>query len=157
MDAHLWFNILLGRVMFDMNRNTEITANFQERIQRKLSTIKLPYFIEEIMISSLELGTESPHFHRVHPPMLDEKGLWVDMELTYDGVIKMSLVTKLNLMKLKEQAGRSEDNTRPTSPTVDSARSPMFNSDIEDSAESSSDEEGFLLSQPVANAESLQE
>lgn len=93
------------------------------------------------MISQLNLGTVSPRFNKIYPVSLDERGLWVDMDMTYDGLIRMSLVTKLNLMKLKEQAGRSDTPVRSTSPNSEDNRSPMFHSDIEDSAESSSDDE----------------
>lgn len=106
---------------------------------------QLPYFIEEIVISQLNLGTASPKLHKIYPASLDERGLWVDMDMTYDGLIKMSLTTKLNLMKLKEQAGRSDETVRPTSPNDEDNRSPMFNSDIEDSAESSSDDEAIYV------------
>lgn len=69
----------------------------------------------------------------------------------------MSIVTKLNLMKLKEQAGRSDSEfARPMSPNVETNRSAMFHSDIEDSAESSSDDEIILTHQSVTS-ESPQE
>lgn len=104
----------------------------------------MPYFIEEITISQLNLGSGYPQFTKIYAPTLDERGLWIDIDMTYEGLIRMSLVTKLNLIKLKEQAGRSETPDRSMSPNPEDNRSAMFYSDVEDSAESSSDDEYYV-------------
>jgi hypothetical protein len=36
---------------------------------------------------------------------LDERGLWVDLDVTYEGTICFTLETKLNLMKVKQMGG----------------------------------------------------
>lgn len=141
-DAELqWINMLVGRVVFAMNRNPLVVTGLQERIQRKLSTIKLPYFIEEITIAELELGAASPRINRLHRPTMDERGLWLDLDLTYEGLVRMSLVTKLNLMKIKQAGAAGETNSGGPGDNLPHLRSAMFHSDVEDSAESSSDDE----------------
>ena len=40
--------------------------------------------------------------HRASRPKLDERGLWIDLDVTYDGTACFTLVTKLNLMKIKQ-------------------------------------------------------
>ena len=57
-------------------------------------------------------------YSRASKPVLDSLGLWVDVDITYDGTFCVTLETKINLMKLRrsptieEEAGPS---TRPES------------------------------------------
>lgn len=97
----MWVNAFLGRILFDCVRDENFTMRVRERIQRKLSAIKLPYFIEELIITELSVGNTSPFIHEAGLPVLDQRGLWVDMEMTYEGSFVLILQTKLNLMKLK--------------------------------------------------------
>ncbi|CAH1135926.1 unnamed protein product [Ceutorhynchus assimilis] len=129
----LWFNALVGRVLFDCTRDPNFTKKVQNRIQKKLQTIKLPYFIEEILITELNLGKSPPFIQKSEKPVMDDRGLWVDMEISYEGSIVLTLQTKLNLMKLK--------NPKTDRPTLE-IKSAIYHSDVDDSAESSSDEEG---------------
>lgn len=99
----MWVNALLGRVLFDCVRDDNFTMRVKERIQRKLTAIKLPYFIEELIITQLSVGNTSPIIHEASLPVLDSRGLWVDFEMTYEGSFVLILQTKLNLMKLKHQ------------------------------------------------------
>ncbi|CAG2056967.1 unnamed protein product [Timema podura] len=74
----------------------------------------LPYFVEELLVTDLELGDAVPMIHRVSSPLLDERGLWVDLDVTYEGSVCLTLETKLNLMKLKEEAAKVvKDEKRP--------------------------------------------
>lgn len=92
-------------------------------------------------MTDLSVGKSSPTIHHIYEPHLDERGLWIYMNITYEGVTSMAIVTKLNLMKLKEHAGKMEDSLNNEIPEVkDSIRSPIYHSDIEDSAESSDEE-----------------
>lgn len=45
--------------------------------------------------------------HRASHPVVDERGLWVDLDITYEGTICFTLETKLNLMKLKEMGSET--------------------------------------------------
>ncbi|CAH0564014.1 unnamed protein product [Brassicogethes aeneus] len=133
LDLVLWLNALIGRVLFDCMHDPNFTRKVQNRIQRKLSSIKLPYFIEELLVTELSLGKTSPIIHKAAKPILDERGLWVDLDLTYEGSIVLTLQTKLNLMKLK--------NPHANDKTLGEVKSAIYHSDVDDSAESSSDEE----------------
>lgn len=82
-------------------RDPGFTKKVQNRIQKKLQTIKLPYFIEEILITELNLGKTPPFILRTEKPVVDDRGLWVDMDISYEGSVVLTLQTKLNLMKLK--------------------------------------------------------
>lgn len=97
-----WLNALLGRILFDCMCDEVFTSKIKDRIQRKLAAIKLPYFIEELSITELNLGKTVPLFKKIGKPAMDDRGIWVDMNMTYDGLVVLTLTTNLNLMKLKQ-------------------------------------------------------
>lgn len=50
----------------------------------------------------IDMGSEIPAIRRAGKPYLDEKGFWVDLDIAYNGGFKMTIATKVNLMKLKK-------------------------------------------------------
>lgn len=68
-------------------------------------SFQLPYFIEDLIITELDLGHSVPLAHRASHPVLNERGLWVDLDVTYEGTVCFTLETKLNLMKVKQMGG----------------------------------------------------
>ncbi|XP_017774640.1 PREDICTED: testis-expressed sequence 2 protein isoform X2 [Nicrophorus vespilloides] len=136
-----WLNALITRVMFDCMRNEELIGKIKERIQRKLSSIKLPYFIEELTITELSLGQTAPSIVKIEKPTTNDWGLWVDMDIQYEGQIVVILQTKLNLMRLKEPP-------QPCSGEKGSEKSPIYHSDVDDTAESSTDEDSSVQMAP---------
>lgn len=143
----MWINAMFGRVLFDILKNPVLVEKLQERLQKKISTIKLPYFIEDLIITELDLGHSVPLAHRVSRPKLDERGLWVDLDVTYEGTVCFTLETKLNLMKAKQMGEETAAaqaaavaEKEEVSPAGKS-KSPMYDSDLDDTAESSVDED----------------
>lgn len=109
----LWFNALVGRIMFDFLTHPHWTRWVHFKIQRKLTRIKLPYFIQTLSLKAVNLGHSVPKFLSVSSePVLNEKGLWIDMELNYQGGFTMTLETKLDLMRLKDSKA-SERELKP--------------------------------------------
>ncbi|KAL0278543.1 UNVERIFIED_CONTAM: hypothetical protein PYX00_000340 [Menopon gallinae] len=96
-----WFNALINRFLFDIFRTPYWLNRIQHRIQKKLATVRVPYYIEALEIIEMDLGKMGPRFHRVSPPSLDRRGLWFDMDMTFDGAIRIVLQTQLNLVKLQ--------------------------------------------------------
>lgn len=41
--------------------------------------------MEEVQIAQVNLGDTPPLIHRVSQPLLDERGTWVDADVTYEG------------------------------------------------------------------------
>ncbi|KYM97883.1 PREDICTED: testis-expressed sequence 2 protein [Cyphomyrmex costatus] len=147
----LWANCLLGRILFDMHSCPEAINLIQDRIQRKLSNIKLPYFMESLHVTEIVIGQDAPIIHNVSKPALDERGLWFDLNITYKGSITMTVETKLNLMKLTRASSVPSDIVDEKSvPT----RSPIFDSDVEDSPETSTEDEDIgSIASSVASKE----
>lgn len=128
-----WTNALIGRVLFDCMCDDNFSSRVKERIQRKLHAIRLPYFIEELSVVELNLGTTPMVFNNPKNPEIDNRGLWVDIDMSYEGSAVLTLMTKLNLMKLKQPSVAKEK--------VEPEKTAMFHSDVDDSAESSSEDE----------------
>ncbi|KAH9504015.1 Tabersonine 6,7-epoxidase isoform 2 [Bulinus truncatus] len=135
-----WLNALIGRCFFDFLRDKTWMEKVKEKLQRKLSKIHVPYFIEELKVTDIQLGYEMPTIKHADKPYLDERGLWIDLDITYSGGFKMTIETKINLMKLKVSphmsslSGNSVDH-------ADHVKSAITDAEEEDSAESSTDEE----------------
>lgn len=116
--------------------------------------------MEEVQIAHVNLGDNPPLIHRVSQPLLDERGTWVDADITYEGLVHMTISTKLNLLRLKRQnQGASMDNDSKQSPTLPekekcgSGGDVIYDSDAESSGASSSEPE----SPTHTNADNLAE
>ncbi|KAL1485892.1 hypothetical protein MTO96_031672 [Rhipicephalus appendiculatus] len=126
-----WLNMLVGRLFFDVFTQHEWADVVRRRIQKKLNRIKVPFFMEELTVTDIHLGSQLPYVRRTSEAMVDKRGVWVDMDVTYNGAFYMTLSTKLNLMRLK----RSQ---------TEEMQSLAINHDAydDDSAASSSDDDG---------------
>lgn len=137
-----WLNCLLGRILFDMHKCSETINLIQDKIQRKLSNIKLPYFMESLSVSDMLIGQRAPFIQDTSKPIIDERGLWIDLNVLYKGCLTMTIETKLNLMKLTRAGSMSSNSSDliagEKSKTI---RSPMFDSDVEDSPETSTEDD----------------
>ncbi|KAF0301086.1 Testis-expressed protein 2 [Amphibalanus amphitrite] len=159
----VWFNALIGRLAFDVFGNADWAAFVQKRVQRKISRIKPPYFIEELTVTSCDLGSVMPRITSVSAPSCDERGLWMDMAVLYEGGACVTLRTKVNLMKLKKpdkdeqqqqgESGADKDQTSSPAEAGSDAKSDekcaTYACDRNDDSadvESSSDEETDTLS-----------
>ncbi|KAK7507902.1 hypothetical protein BaRGS_00000867 [Batillaria attramentaria] len=150
-----WLNALIGRCFFDFLRDTWWAEKVKDKLQRKLSKIHVPYFIEELQVTAIDMGKEMPVIRRAANPYLDERGFWVELDVSYGGSFQMTIETKMNLMKLKRSTQKANI---PVASLVANyvhlylivgcimrpvfvSRSPVTDSEEEDSAESSTDEE----------------
>lgn len=96
-----WFNALTGRIFFDVFSHNYWSVWFKRKIQRKLYRIRLPYFMETLTLTKIDLGTNAPHFLNVSSHSFDSFGLSIDFDMTYNGGLTMTFETKLNLLKIK--------------------------------------------------------
>lgn len=139
-----WTNLVVGRILYGIIHDSSILDEIHTFLQKKLSAIKLPNFMEEVNIAEINLGNTPPLVHKIYPPSLDERGIWIDADVTYEGLISATISTKLNLMRLKKQ----EAGNGITTPSKDhvhrqhSRSAPVetiCDSEAESTGESSSD------------------
>ncbi|NWH87029.1 TEX2 protein, partial [Aegithalos caudatus] len=145
-----WMNALVGRIFWDFLREQYWAEQVSNKIQKKLSKIKLPYFMNELTLTELDMGTSIPSVLSASNPTINERGLWVDMEVTYSGSLQMTLETKMNLSKLGKESSAEESG--PAEAGREGARPRLIllaDSDAESSSAGSSDEEDVTSAEPL--------
>ncbi|KAM9290759.1 testis-expressed protein 2-like [Morus bassanus] len=145
-----WMNALVGRIFWDFLRERYWAEQVSSKIQKKLSKIKLPYFMNELTLTELDMGTSIPSVLSASNPTIDDRGLWVDMEVTYSGSLQMTLETKMNLCKLGKESAAEESS--PAEAGGEGARPRLIllaDSDAESSSAGSSDEEDVAAAEPA--------
>ncbi|XP_037115973.1 testis-expressed protein 2-like isoform X1 [Syngnathus acus] len=136
-DPVAWVNAAVGRLFWDFLREPYWAEVVSKKIQMKLTKIRLPYFMNELTLTELDMGVATPRILGASNPLIDYKGLWFDLDISYSGSFLMTLETKMNLIRLGKE-GESlrfgEDGSRPRTYC-------LADSDEESSSAGSSDEE----------------
>ncbi|XP_070711185.1 testis-expressed protein 2-like [Pempheris klunzingeri] len=150
-DNVAWVNAALGRVFWDFLSEPHWAKLVSKKIQMKLSKIRLPYFMNELTLTELDMGSATPRILGASRPSIDYRGLWFDLEISYNGSFLMTLETKMNLIRLGKE-GESvrlgeygKDGYRPRTYCLadsDEESSSAGSSDEEDSSELSNDSTG---------------
>ncbi|XP_054460738.1 testis-expressed protein 2-like isoform X2 [Anoplopoma fimbria] len=148
-----WVNAALGRVLWDFLGEPYWADLVSKKIQMKLSKIRLPYFMNELTLTELDMGSATPRILGASKPSIDYRGLWFDLEISYSGSFLMTLETKMNLIRL----GKEGESVRFGEFGKDGPRTYcLADSDEESSSAGSSDEEDSSdLSNDSAGAEGL--
>ncbi|XP_028269546.1 testis-expressed protein 2-like isoform X2 [Parambassis ranga] len=146
-----WVNAALGRVFWDFLMEPYWAELVSKKIQMKLSKIRLPYFMNELTLTELDMGSATPRILKAYEPYVDNRGLWFDLDVSYSGSFLMTLETKMNLIRL----GKEGDGLRFGEVGKEGPRTYcLADSDEESSSAGSSDEEDSSdLSNDSAGAE----
>ncbi|XP_051570278.1 testis-expressed protein 2-like isoform X2 [Myxocyprinus asiaticus] len=135
-ESEAWVNALLGRIFWDFLGEKYWADMVSKKIQKKLSKIRLPYFMNELTLTELDMGISIPKILSSSKPSVDHRGLWFDLEISYNGSFLMTLETKMNLTRLgKEGEGFGEQGKEGPRTYF------LADSDEESSSAGSSDEE----------------
>ncbi|XP_059989235.1 testis-expressed protein 2 isoform X1 [Lagenorhynchus albirostris] len=102
-EQEAWVNALLGRMFWDFLGEKYWSDLVSKKIQMKLSKIKLPYFMNELTLTELDVGVAVPKILQAFKPYVNHQGLWIDLEMSYNGSFLMTLETKMNLTKLGKE------------------------------------------------------
>ncbi|XP_037663802.1 testis-expressed protein 2 isoform X2 [Choloepus didactylus] len=102
-EQEAWVNALLGRIFWDFLGEKYWSDLVSKKIQMKLSKIKLPYFMNELTLTELDMGVAVPKILQAFKPYVDHQGLWINLEMSYNGSFLMTLETKMNLTKLGKE------------------------------------------------------
>uniref|UniRef100_H2UXU3 Testis expressed 2 n=1 Tax=Takifugu rubripes TaxID=31033 RepID=H2UXU3_TAKRU len=138
VEPEAWVNAFLGRIFWDFLGEKYWANVISKKIQMKLSKIRLPYVMNELTLTELDMGFSIPKILQASAPTVDHQGLWFDLEVCYTGSFLMTLETKLNLARLgKEGEGLGEHGKEWSRPRTYC----LADSDEESSSAGSSDEE----------------
>lgn len=102
-----WFNAITSRIFFDVFSHQYWSIWFKRKIQRKLYRIRLPFFMETLTLTEIDLGKNPPKFLDVLSHSFDSSGLSVIFDMSYSGGLTMTFETKLNLLKIKNEQSNS--------------------------------------------------
>ncbi|XP_029950394.1 testis-expressed protein 2-like isoform X2 [Salarias fasciatus] len=152
-DTVAWLNAALGRIFWDFLTEPYWAELISKKIQLKLSKIRLPYFMNELTLTELDMGSQTPRILGASNPSINYRGLWFDLDVSYSGSFLMTLETKMNLIRL----GKEAESLRLGEQGKDGPRTYcLADSDEESSSAGSSDEEDSSdLSSDSAGAEGL--
>ncbi|KAI3352757.1 hypothetical protein L3Q82_019335 [Scortum barcoo] len=73
-DNVAWVNAALGRVFWDFLSEPYWAELVSKKIQMKLSKIRLPYFMNELTLTELDMGSATPRILRASKPSVDYRG-----------------------------------------------------------------------------------
>lgn len=93
LTADPWLSLVIA-VALRPYLSIEFSINFDQ----------LPSFMSPLMVTELSLAGACPLVRDVSPPTWDERGVWLDADLRYDGGAHIAILTQINLMKLKEKS-----------------------------------------------------
>ncbi|XP_053371353.1 testis-expressed protein 2 isoform X2 [Clarias gariepinus] len=68
-----WINAVIGRIFWDFLQEEYWSDQVAHKIQKKLSKIRLPYFMNELTLAELDLGTCMPEVLSISRPSVDHR------------------------------------------------------------------------------------
>ena len=104
-----WINALTARIYWDVWHEERWKRWIVTRIERKLVRIKTPRFLDPLQLTDIAIGESMPVINRLYDgPFLRVDGVWVYLDVEYEGEFVMTIKTRLKLSrgkKKKEEEG----------------------------------------------------
>ena len=118
-----WLNTALARICWDIWHEKRWYDWVEARIQRRISRIKTPSWMEPLTVTEIQLGKTIPTVKRVYAqPKLNPEGVWIHLAVQYKGSFTMTLETKLRLGK--GQKDETDSQQQQQQPHLISSHSP---------------------------------
>lgn len=58
--------------------------------------------MDQLTITEIDLGDRIPSIGHASAPYLDDRGLWIELDISYEGGFSITLETKCNLIKVTQ-------------------------------------------------------
>lgn len=93
-----WLNSLAARLCWDIWHEKRWKDWVMTRIQKKLIRIKTPAIMEQLRLTDIDVGNDMPMINQlIGGPRMDLRGIWVYLDVTYQGKFVMTIETKMKL------------------------------------------------------------
>lgn len=58
--------------------------------------------MDQLTITEIDLGEKMPSIGHASAPYLNDRGLWIELDISYEGGFSITLETKCNLIKVTQ-------------------------------------------------------
>lgn len=99
MDGIHGLNMFMARWAFDLARNPLFEEKLKERIQKKLTGLRRPNFVNPLTLVSADMGTNFPVIHSFRSLPSPSKVIWPQllMDISYSGGMELIIETTVDV------------------------------------------------------------
>ena len=88
-----FINVFLNRIFYDIHKSEQVKTMLKTRVYNKLLKIKITQWFKSIELTEINMGKTLPKICWVSNVHQDERGLWAELGVQYNGVASATIET----------------------------------------------------------------
>ena len=88
-----FLNVFLNRIFYDIHKSEQVKTMLKTRVYNKLLKIKITQWFKSIELTEINMGKTLPRVCWVSNLHQDDRGLWVELGIQYDGIASATIET----------------------------------------------------------------